>query len=93
MESIVKSDIFFFITSIAVIVLTGILVFLFYYGFKILKQIRFITNRFKEEGEGFLRDAKEVRELYKGKLGSILNIIAGLVMFSKKKRRSKTDKN
>ncbi len=93
MESLVKSDIFFFITSLAVIVVTGILVFLFYYGFKILKQIRLITSRFKEEGEDFLKDAKEVRELYKGKLGSILGIISSLMIFSKKKRKTKADKN
>jgi prolipoprotein diacylglyceryltransferase len=93
MESLVKSDIFFFITSIAVTVLTVILVFLFYYGFKILKQIRFITNRFKEEGEFFLQDAKELRETYKGKLGSILSLVASVVAFSKKKRKTKVDKN
>ncbi len=93
MESLVKSDIFFFITSLAVIVVTGIFVFLFYYGFKILKQIRLITSRFKEEGEDFLKDAKEVRELYKGKLGSILGIISSVMMFSKKKRKTKADKN
>ncbi|MEK7460383.1 MAG: hypothetical protein AAB628_02440 [Patescibacteria group bacterium] len=48
METLAKSDIFFFITSIAVIVLATVLVIAGYYLVQILKNFRDISNKLKK---------------------------------------------
>ncbi|MDD5152934.1 MAG: hypothetical protein PHS95_03010 [Candidatus Pacebacteria bacterium] len=47
METLVKADIFFFITSVAVVVVTVILVWGGFYFLKTLKNIRDISDKFK----------------------------------------------
>lgn len=49
MESLIKADIFFFISTIAVIVLIVFIATTFYYVIKILKNVRDSTDALKDE--------------------------------------------
>ena len=59
MESIIKSDIFFFITSISVIIITIVLLVAGFYFIKMLRnfyKISTILKNYTEDTEGELRD-------------------------------------
>ncbi len=66
MESIIKSDIFFFITGIAVILLTVfwlvLLGMIIYYARKIIRDIKTISSVVKDQTERISEDADRVRE-------------------------------
>ncbi len=62
MEGMLKSDIFFFVTTIAVVVISiGLLIAVFYL-IKILKDIRHISDKVKEESDEIIKDVKSLRE-------------------------------
>lgn len=56
-----QADIFFFITSIAVIVLTLLLIVLLTYAVKIARTISSITETIKKESENVVEDIAELR--------------------------------
>ena len=66
MESILKSDIFFFITSISVVVIASFLVVAIFYFIKILRnfyKISKILRRYAETTEASLKDlGEEIRQ-------------------------------
>lgn len=62
MEDILKQDIFFFITTVSVVVLTILLVIAAVYIIKIVKDIKFITRKAKDESELLSEDLKELRQ-------------------------------
>lgn len=61
MESIVKADIFFFITSIAVILVTALVIVALYYCVRILRNVRDISERVDEGSKAFAEDLSLVR--------------------------------
>jgi hypothetical protein len=61
MDTLIQADIFFFITSIAVIVLTLLLIVLIVYGVKIARTISSITETIKKESENVVDDIAELR--------------------------------
>ncbi len=62
MDQFAKMDIFFFITSIAVAVLTVLLAILIIYVIKISKDIKYISQKAKDEAELISQDLSELRE-------------------------------
>ena len=62
MEPIMKSDIFFFITSISVTVITVILIIAGYYVIRTLQNLRDISETFKNAAETAGSDMEEIRE-------------------------------
>ncbi len=93
MEEIVKSDWFFFITTISVAVITVLLSVVIVYGFIILKKVNKFVETVKEEGEELIEDLQEVRARIKSESGLISKVpavIAGLMqLFKIKKSKSK----
>ena len=90
MEIIMKADIFFFVTTIIVVLVgLGLLVFLVY-AIRIISDVKFVSRKIKEESVEFLQDAKEMREHLKQKGGSLLGIFS--LLFGKKQTRKKTTK-
>lgn len=90
MENIMKADIFFFVTTIIVVLVgLGLLVFLVY-AIRIISDVKFVSRKIKEESVEFLQDAKEMREHLKQKGGSLLGIFS--LLFGKKQTRKKTTK-
>lgn len=51
MEDLLKQDIFFVVTTISVIVLTGLLVILLIYVIKITKKVDYIATKAKQEAD------------------------------------------
>lgn len=86
METFIKADIFFFLTSIAVIVATVLLVFVGYYLVQTLRNIRDVSEKLKNvatvAGEDFEHIHDQVAQTW---LGSFF--------FSKKKKVRKEKKN
>lgn len=86
METLLKADIFFFITSIAVILLTLFVLIVLYHLIKILKDVEFISDKL-QKGTAFATDNLE--ELVNNiNQSSIFKFI-----FGKKKSSSRKKKN
>jgi len=64
MESLVKSDIFFFITGIAVIVISVVLLILLFYSIKTMKSAQRIMDRFERGTEIFADDMESIRTYF-----------------------------
>lgn len=62
MNEIYKSDVFFFITSIAVIVISALLVVLIIYLIKVFRDIKYISNKAKTEADLISQDISELRK-------------------------------
>lgn len=89
MESIAKSDMFFFVTTIAVIVLTLVLVIALAYVIRIASDIKYIAHRAKQETDEIADDLKSARETLKSKGKTIATILSSLWIL-RSKRRSKS---
>lgn len=61
MAEIAKSDLFFLITSAAVIVLTIIIAVIAMYLFFVIKDVKELVHKVKEESDGILDDFKDFR--------------------------------
>lgn len=90
MESIAKADIFFFVTTISVIVVTLVLVVALSYIIRIASDIKHIANRAKQETDEIADDLKTAREALKSK-GKTFGTILSTLWFLRSKRKSKKD--
>lgn len=92
--SILKSDIFFVISSVSTIVVSVVLVVAIYYIVKILQDIKFLSSKAREEGERVLEDVKAFREEAEDKGVRITNVLysfLGLVRSRPKSRNKRKD--
>jgi len=62
MNSIIKSDIFFFITGLSVVVLTLVGLMVLYYLAKIFKDIKHIAQTAKTEVDNIAKDVETYRK-------------------------------
>ncbi len=88
MSSIVKSDLFFFIASISVVIITILLGLLLIYFFRIAKDISSLVSKIREEGEEIVGDVKDARLKFKNKSINFLAMLGNL--FSRKSKRRST---
>lgn len=94
MENIVKADIFFFITSIAVTVFTVGVVVIAVYVVRILRDMKHISKKVSEEGDKIIGDVEYLREVAKAKSIKIKNVadfFFGIFMRGKRRVRTKKD--
>lgn len=92
--SIIKADIFFAVTTVAVVVVSIGLVISLYYLVKILRDIKFLSDKAREEGEKILEDVRAFREEAEDKGYKITNVLysfLGLVRSKPKSRNKKKD--
>lgn len=61
MNTLIQADIFFFITAIAVVLLTLLLVVVLAYGVKIVRTISKIAETIQKESENVVEDIAELR--------------------------------
>jgi hypothetical protein len=67
MDELAKSDIFFVVTTFAVIIVTIVIVVAAVYVVKILKTVKYISDRAKQETDMMAEDIADLRsELKKG---------------------------
>jgi len=65
MESILRSEIYFFISSISVIIITVILIIIGFYLIKIMRNFSIISERLKETVDGTTTSLEEVGDSIK----------------------------
>lgn len=87
MTEIMKSDVFFFVTTIAVVAVSSVFVIALVYVISILKDAKELSVRAREEGTAILDDIGEIRQKAKGKGLRILDIIQSLFSFGKKRKK------
>ncbi len=62
MESVLKSDVFFFISSVSVVIITVIFMFAGFYFIKMMRNFSRISERLKETVDGAASSLEEVGE-------------------------------
>lgn len=62
MDQVLQTNIFFYITSVAVVVVTVLLGVALYYIIGILQNVRDVTDRIRRGSEQLAEDASELRE-------------------------------
>lgn len=67
METVIQMDIFFFVTTIAVILLTVLHAVLLVYLIKLLRDARTIVDIIRDEAGDIIEDVEELRENVKHK--------------------------
>lgn len=67
MTDFMKLDVFFFVTTIAVVILTLLLAVLIIYIIKIGKDIKYISHRAKSEADLIAQDLSDLRQNVKDK--------------------------
>jgi hypothetical protein len=60
-ESLIHADIFFFVTTIALVVLSIGFAICLYYGIKILKNVKEMSDKIHAESDEILSDVKKLR--------------------------------
>ena len=89
MDTLAKSDIFFFITAVAVIILTILAAIALVYGIKLMRDARQIMAEVKRQGEVLIEDMDDARAYLKReglKIGAFVSLVSG---FFKGKSRSR----
>lgn len=92
--SILKSDIFFVISTISSVVVSIGLTIALYYIINILKDIKFLSAKAREEGDRILEDVRAFREEAEDKGYRITNVLysfLGLVRAKPKTRNKKKE--
>jgi len=62
MNTLIKADFFFFITTIAIIIITVALIVIAIYLIRILRDFKKLSSKVKEEGEEIVKDVHAARE-------------------------------
>lgn len=74
MENIIHADIFFFITSIAVIVFTICSIIIMFYVARILRDMKHISKTMSQESDKLLNDIDSLRETVKTEGARVMTI-------------------
>ncbi len=77
MEDIVKADIFFFIASVAMVILSILMATILYFVFKMVRTVQRIIDRIEAQSEEIAHDVNNFRSfMYKGSVfASIINLL------------------
>lgn len=84
METLAKADIFFFITAIAVVILSAAFAVVLVYIIRILKRVDEISERVKKESDAVMDEVASFRQNLKEEGLNFNRIIS---LFSKKSKR------
>ena len=90
MDTLIKADVFFFITTVAIIVLSLLLAVLIIYIIKISKDIKYISNKAKNEADLIAEDLSDLRENVKEKGVKLKYLISFFNNLRKKIIKSQT---
>lgn len=90
MDTLVQADVFFFITSIAIGLITIAVLMALFLLIQILRDVRYTTKRIREEADRIISDVEGLREFVKkeGKRAfNIKELVSGVFhIFQGKKR-------
>lgn len=92
MDAFAKMDIFFVITTLAVVVITIFVGVLLFYILRTAKDVSEVVHIVRKESERFVKGASAARSKMKGNGVNILqNFIAFVQSFASTKKRNKKD--
>jgi hypothetical protein len=92
MEQLIHADIFFFITSISVVIVTILVVIASVYVIRILRDVGDVSRRIKEEAEEIEEDIDALRMAVKTegfKLRHLISFFFSLADRGKRRRKAK----
>jgi len=89
MEELLKSDIFFFITSVSVVAVTALLIVVLIYVAEILRDIRHVSKNIKKESEHFHRTIYAIIEDIQKGGKRVVNAVVKIIPRGKGKRSGK----
>ena len=89
MDSLIKSDVFFFITTICIVLVTILFGVILIYLIRVLRNIDLLSKKIKEEGEEIINDAHNIRIDLKSGVKKASDLISVFSFFNKKKKKSK----
>jgi hypothetical protein len=87
METIAKSDLFFFISTISLVIISILLASLLVYGFRIVRDLRSLASKIREEGEEIVKDVKNTRLKFGEKSNNLTSLLSNF--FARKTKRKK----
>jgi predicted Holliday junction resolvase-like endonuclease len=93
MDTVAKSDTFFFITTICVILITLVVVVLGSYVIRVISDVKQITRRAKKETDEFADDLKVAREHFREKGRGVGAMLGSLLAFKDARRKRKESKD
>ena len=92
-DTLLRADIFFFITSVAVVIITVVLAVALFQFIQILRDVRYVSKRLREEADRILTDVEGVRKFVKKEgrrvidLKELLGGVIGTFLPKRKSRR------
>lgn len=93
MEDIIKADIFFFISSVAIIVFTICAIIIMFYVLRILKDMKNISRNMSQESDKFMNDIDSLRETVKAEGVKVMTVADFFLnLFIRRQKRSKEKK-
>ena len=90
MDSLIKADIFFFVTTVAVVCVSAVVVVTLIYLTKILKEVLKISKKAKAETENIIADVRELRGAIREEGAKLKSISEILTTFAPKKKKVRT---
>ena len=92
-QELAQADIFFFITSISVVILTSLFIYVLAQTIIILRTIKKLSETFKEESVNFVSDMSSLRSTIKEKGSIISGIITAATIANTIKNKVKKTKD
>lgn len=92
MESVVQSDIFFFITAVAVIVLAALFAIALVYAIRILRDVKEVSSKVRAESDEIIHDVREARHFAKREGMRVASLVGFLGSFIRPKNGSRRAK-
>ena len=89
MTDFIKADIFFFVTTVAVVCVSAVVIVVLIYVVKILKDIFKIAEKAKSESDNIIADLRELRASIREEGAKLKSISEILTTFAPKKRSEK----
>ena len=90
MTDFIKADIFFFVTTVAVVCVSAVVVVVLVYVVKILKDIFKIAEKAKSESDNIIADLRELRGAIREEGAKLKAISEILTTFAPKKKKTKS---
>jgi ABC-type protease/lipase transport system fused ATPase/permease subunit len=86
-QQIAQSNIFFFVTTIAIIIISILIAIALIQLIRILRTVKEVSDTFKTEGKNIVQDISSLRSSLKEKGANISSLVtlAGIASFIKKK--------
>jgi hypothetical protein len=89
METLIHADVFFFVSTIALLVVVFFLAIVLAYVVTILKDVKHVTRKIREESDEVIEDLQLLRSHIKNEGFKIVTLGGFLTRFFNRKKRTK----